>query len=120
MHRSLCLVTVPRLLRPSPAVPGSRTFHLKNHPDYTEEKDDQKPIRFSTSRGSHKRWTVAQSFGSDYQRPWWKVLPVSLFLGAVLMWAYFREETEIDQILYRPVSELLEEIEKSKKNDKGK
>lgn len=62
---------------------------------------------------------MEQSFGSDYQRPWWKVLPVSLFCTAVLLWAFFREETEIDEILYRPVSELLEEIDKSKENDKN-
>ncbi|XP_056392510.1 ubiquinol-cytochrome-c reductase complex assembly factor 4 [Hyla sarda] len=118
MYRGLCHVTVRRVLQS--ALYNTRPFHLKGHPDYTGEAEDNKPLKFSTSKGSHRRWTVAQSFGSDYQRPWWKVLPVSLFLTAVLLWACFREETEIDEILYRPVSELLEGIDKGDKTNGNK
>ncbi|XP_040295978.1 protein CCSMST1 [Bufo bufo] len=116
MYRSLCHTAVRRALKPPLAALSARTVHLNGPPDRTEEKEDRGPIKFSTSKGSHLRWTVAQSFGSDYQRPWWKVLPLSLFLTGVLLWAYFREETEIDEILYRPVSELLGESEKSDEN----
>ncbi|XP_075686424.1 ubiquinol-cytochrome c reductase complex assembly factor 4 [Rhinoderma darwinii] len=120
MQRSLCHVTVRRVLQPCFAIYNARPIHLKSRPDYTEEKDDRKPLKFSTSKGSHRRWTVAQSFGSDYQQPLWKVLPLSLFLTGVLFWAFFREETEIDEILYRPVAELLGEVDKSEENNKNK
>ncbi|XP_069591709.1 ubiquinol-cytochrome c reductase complex assembly factor 4 [Ranitomeya imitator] len=108
-----------RVLQPSLVTYRTRELHLQNRPDCTEEKEDDRPIKFSTSKGSHRRWTVAQSFGSDHQRPWWKVLPLSLFLTAVLVWAYFREETEIDEIIYRPISELLGEIDRNEKKDKN-
>ncbi|KAG9461505.1 hypothetical protein GDO78_016642, partial [Eleutherodactylus coqui] len=76
------------VLQPALAIRNTQKAHLKSRPDDTEEKVDDKPIKFTTSKGSHRRWTVAQSFGSDYARPWYKVLPVSLLLSALLLWIW--------------------------------
>uniref|UniRef100_A0A673XVY6 Uncharacterized protein n=1 Tax=Salmo trutta TaxID=8032 RepID=A0A673XVY6_SALTR len=54
------------------------------------------PIKFSTSKASHKTWDVDQSLGSKYQRPWWKVLPISLFGVSFLLWCALRGETDFD------------------------
>ncbi|KAM3917864.1 ubiquinol-cytochrome c reductase complex assembly factor 4 [Leptodactylus fuscus] len=118
MYRSLCLLRVRgRILGPSLTVSHPRPLHQKAPPDNTEESDNRTPLKFSTSKGSHRKWTVAQSFGSDYQQPWWRVLPVSLLLTGVLAWAFLREETEIDEIIYRPISELLGEGDKGQEED---
>ncbi|XP_009318805.1 PREDICTED: protein CCSMST1 [Pygoscelis adeliae] len=37
--------------------------------------------------------------GSDHERPWVKVLPVSLLCAGLLLWCAFREKTEIDERL---------------------
>lgn len=37
--------------------------------------------------------------GSDHQRPWVKVLPLSLLCGGLLLWCVLREKTEIDERL---------------------
>ncbi|KAM3859562.1 G-protein coupled estrogen receptor 1-like [Diretmus argenteus] len=42
-------------------------------------EENKEPIRFSTSKASHRTWRVERSLGSQFQRPWWKVLPISLF-----------------------------------------
>ncbi|XP_030316076.1 protein CCSMST1 [Calypte anna] len=37
--------------------------------------------------------------GSDHERPWGKVLPLSLLGTGLLLWCLFRERTEIDERL---------------------
>ncbi|XP_068103413.1 ubiquinol-cytochrome c reductase complex assembly factor 4 [Hyperolius riggenbachi] len=91
---------------------GSRMLHEKKPPESPEE-DLNKPLKFSTGKGSHHHWTVEQSFGSDHQQPVWKAMTVSLTLTALVLWIFFRKENELDQKLLRPVSELLEELEQS-------
>uniref|UniRef100_A0A8C9F2U1 Protein CCSMST1 n=1 Tax=Pavo cristatus TaxID=9049 RepID=A0A8C9F2U1_PAVCR len=56
-------------------------------------------IPFSASKASPRVWSVSQSMGSDYQRPWVKVLPLSLLCSGLLLWCAFREKTEIDERL---------------------
>ncbi|XP_076616337.1 ubiquinol-cytochrome c reductase complex assembly factor 4 [Chaetodon auriga] len=63
--------------------------------DVDKEVNDE-PIKFSASKASHKVWKVDRSLGSQHQRPWWKVLPISLFGIGLLLWCALREETDID------------------------
>uniref|UniRef100_A0A8B9V2Z1 Protein CCSMST1 n=1 Tax=Anas zonorhyncha TaxID=75864 RepID=A0A8B9V2Z1_9AVES len=56
-------------------------------------------IPFSASKATPRLWSVSRSMGSDHQRPWVKVLPLSLLCGGLLLWCVFREKTEIDERL---------------------
>ncbi|KAK7123376.1 hypothetical protein R3I93_021710 [Phoxinus phoxinus] len=77
-------------------------------PDDDEEDEDlSKPIKFSTSKASHRSWNVDRSLGSNYQRPWWKVVPISLFGVGFLLWCVFRKETEVDESLEKNLHEHL-------------
>ncbi|KAL7874841.1 hypothetical protein SRHO_G00058110 [Serrasalmus rhombeus] len=73
-----------------------------------ENEDDlSKPIKFSTSKGSHRTWKVERSMGSTHQRPWWQVLPFSVLGVSFLLWCFFRKESEIDQALEKQLFEYL-------------
>ncbi|XP_070846918.1 ubiquinol-cytochrome c reductase complex assembly factor 4 isoform X2 [Chaetodon trifascialis] len=61
-----------------------------------DKEVNNEPIKFSTSKASHKVWKVDRSLGSQHQRPWWKVLPISLVGIGLLLWCVLREETDID------------------------
>lgn len=37
--------------------------------------------------------------GSDHERPWAKVLPLSLLCTGLLLWCVFRQQTEVDERL---------------------
>ncbi|XP_030339966.1 protein CCSMST1 [Strigops habroptila] len=63
------------------------------------EPEDGGPIPFSASKASPRVWSVSQSMGSDHERPWVKVLPLSLLCTGLLLWCVFREPTEIDERL---------------------
>uniref|UniRef100_A0A3P9J578 Si:ch211-231f6.6 n=1 Tax=Oryzias latipes TaxID=8090 RepID=A0A3P9J578_ORYLA len=65
------------------------------------------PIKFSTSKASHKTWRVKRSMGSHFERPWWKVAPISLLGAVFLLWCAFRGETDIDKQLERHLYEQL-------------
>ncbi|KAL4624376.1 hypothetical protein GN956_G17382 [Arapaima gigas] len=82
----------------------SHTWQKSHSPG---NEDHNKPIKFSTSKASHRTWKVEDSLGSRYQRPWWKVLPISLVGIAFLLWCFFREESEIDQQLKKQLYEHL-------------
>lgn len=60
--------------------------------------------------------------GGEYQRPWWKVLPISLVGVSLLLWCIFRKETSVDAILqkelYDYLPELLDEVEEEKAEEK--
>uniref|UniRef100_A0A3Q3MKI7 Ubiquinol-cytochrome c reductase complex assembly factor 4 n=1 Tax=Labrus bergylta TaxID=56723 RepID=A0A3Q3MKI7_9LABR len=84
--------------------------------DEKEVKDE--PIKFSTSKASHRTWKVDQSMGSKFQRPWWKVLPISLCASAFLLWCALREETDIDEKLERKLYEQLPGLLSDKKRRK--
>ncbi|XP_028823064.1 ubiquinol-cytochrome c reductase complex assembly factor 4 [Denticeps clupeoides] len=72
-----------------------------------EDEEVGQPIKFSTSKASHRTWTVERSFGSTHQRPWWKVLPITVAGVAFLLWCVLREETEVDETLDKPLHERL-------------
>ncbi|XP_042197045.1 protein CCSMST1 [Callorhinchus milii] len=65
------------------------------------------PIKFSSSKASHRNWTVDRSMGSRFQRPWWQVLPISLFGIIFLTWCILREETKIDRMLEKALKDHL-------------
>ncbi|KAM5328956.1 ubiquinol-cytochrome c reductase complex assembly factor 4 [Glossophaga mutica] len=84
--------------------PGSRA-----QPEGEEEDDPNRPILFSSSKAHPSRWTVEHSLGGERQRPWFRVLPLSLSLMALVVWCFFRQETGADlwltQVLEEEVSE---------------
>nr|XP_021326074.1 protein CCSMST1 isoform X2 [Danio rerio] len=98
-------------------------LHAKSRkpPEHEDEVVD-KPIKFSTSPASHRTWNVDRSMGSNFQRPWWKVLPISLLGVGILLWCVFRKETEVDQTLeknlYDHISGLLSEEEEEEVKNK--
>ncbi|KAM6407465.1 ubiquinol-cytochrome c reductase complex assembly factor 4 [Rhynochetos jubatus] len=82
----------PRLL-------GSRRWLARRRGAAGEEPEGGGAIPFSASKGSPRVWSVSQSMGSDHERPWAKVLPLSLLSTALLLWCALRQETEIDERL---------------------
>ncbi|XP_067345436.1 protein CCSMST1-like [Channa argus] len=81
----------------------------KKPPDDNGEVNDE-PIKFSSSKASHRTWKVESSLGSQFQRPWWKVLPISLFAAAFLLWCVLRRETDIDAQLEKQLYDHLPDI----------
>ncbi|KAF4087581.1 hypothetical protein AMELA_G00072200 [Ameiurus melas] len=71
------------------------------------EENLSQPIKFSTSKASHRTWKVERSMGSRFQRPWWKVLPISVFTIGFLLWCVFRQETDLDHALEKSLFEHL-------------
>ncbi|XP_040031884.2 ubiquinol-cytochrome c reductase complex assembly factor 4 [Gasterosteus aculeatus] len=71
------------------------------------DKEVNEPIKFSTSKASHRTWKVESSLGSQYKRPWWKVLPISLGLTGFLLWCALRAQTDIDVKLEKHLFERL-------------
>uniref|UniRef100_A0AAQ4R6Z5 Ubiquinol-cytochrome c reductase complex assembly factor 4 n=1 Tax=Gasterosteus aculeatus aculeatus TaxID=481459 RepID=A0AAQ4R6Z5_GASAC len=86
--------------RPRCLHPQDRFFFTRPSQASAESKDGDKevnePIKFSTSKASHRTWKVESSLGSQYERPWWKVLPISLGLTGFLLWCALRAQTDID------------------------
>ncbi|KAM9554724.1 ubiquinol-cytochrome c reductase complex assembly factor 4 [Guaruba guarouba] len=83
-------------------LPGTRRWLARRRgPEGAARPDpeDGAPILFSTSKASPRVWSVSQSMGSDHERPWVKVLPLSLLCTGLLLWCVFREPTEIDERL---------------------
>ncbi|XP_026057537.1 protein ccsmst1-like [Carassius auratus] len=72
-----------------------------------DDNEASKPIQFSTSRASHRTWRVDRSMGSTYQRPWWRVLPISLVGVGFIVWCFFRRETKVDESLEKNLYEHL-------------
>ncbi|XP_039879365.1 protein CCSMST1 [Simochromis diagramma] len=73
-----------------------------------QSADDEvksEPMKFSTSKASHRTWRVDRSMGSQYERPMWKVVPISLLATAFLLWCAFRDETDIDAALEKQLHE---------------
>uniref|UniRef100_A0A3P8Y0V9 Ubiquinol-cytochrome c reductase complex assembly factor 4 n=1 Tax=Esox lucius TaxID=8010 RepID=A0A3P8Y0V9_ESOLU len=92
----VCLVPAYGKVRIHDLLTTSRLSKPKKPADEEDEELNQ-PIKFSTSKASQKIWNVDKSFGSQYQRPWWKVLPISLLGVSLLLWCALRSETDIDE-----------------------
>lgn len=82
-------------------------YRKSQSPRDDEEVEVAKPLKFSTSKASHRVWRVNQALGSREERPWWKVLPVSLFGICFLLWCVFRKGSEIDKKLEKELDEHL-------------
>ncbi|XP_066540089.1 protein CCSMST1-like [Hoplias malabaricus] len=78
--------------------------------DGEEDEVLSKPIKFSTSKGSHRTWKVERSMGSTHQKPWWRVLPLSLLGISFILWCFFRRESEVDQALEKQLYEHLPDL----------
>ncbi|XP_050761760.1 protein CCSMST1 [Gymnogyps californianus] len=75
-------------------------------------------IPFSASKASPRAWSVSRSMGSDHERPWVKVLPVSLLCAGLLLWCVFREKTEIDERLEAVFSgQVVDSLDGAQKSD---
>lgn len=95
LQDSKCLYSVLRVTR-------IRFLTLSSRPSAKSTDDSNvkdEPIKFSTSKASYKTWKVDCSLGSQYERPWWKVLPVSLLCISIILWCALREETDVDRTL---------------------
>ncbi|XP_067100607.1 protein CCSMST1-like [Osmerus mordax] len=112
---SLCRATRIDAISTSLRLNHSRTLTLTSQKsaktknpaadDDDDDKVDSQPIKFSTSKGSHKTWNVDKSLGSRYERPWWRVIPISIGCIAFLLWCVLRGETDIDEQLERHLNE---------------
>lgn len=76
-------------------------------PPVDDDEVPPEPIKFSTSKASHRSWSVDRSLGSSHQRPWWRVLPISVVGVVFLLWCAFREESEVDEALEKQLYEHL-------------
>lgn len=95
-------------------VTSIRLLTLSSRPSAKSTDDStvkDEPIKFSTSKASHKIWKVDSSLGSQFERPWWKVLPVSLFCIGIILWCALRGETEVDRNLHKNIFEPSDEEE---------
>ncbi|MGH0146836.1 UNVERIFIED_CONTAM: hypothetical protein FKN15_034846 [Acipenser sinensis] len=104
----------------------SCTAPLSRRSEPLNDEKDPGPVKFSSSKASHRTWSVDQSLGSRFQRPWWKVLPISLIGLAILLWCFLREESDVDRELERSLLERFDsqqpaqtETSKSKENAKA-
>nr|XP_057917189.1 ubiquinol-cytochrome-c reductase complex assembly factor 4 [Doryrhamphus excisus] len=75
------------------------------HKDQEELNDE--PIKFSTSKASHRTWNVDRSMGSHYEQPWWKVLPLSVAVVIFLLWCAMRDESDVDKQLEKDLYQHL-------------
>lgn len=87
----------------------SLTSQLCAKPPQSTDGDESlsQPIKFSTSKASHRSWKVERSMGSRFQQPWWRVLPLSVFTIGFLLWCVFRQESDIDRALEKQLYEHL-------------
>lgn len=90
---SLCRARRPLRL------PGPRRGLARRPEPERAAPEDEGPIPFSASQASPRVWSVGRSMGSDHERPWAKVLPLSLLCAGLLLWCAFRERTEVDRRL---------------------
>ncbi|XP_008854397.1 protein CCSMST1 [Nannospalax galili] len=74
-----------------------------------KEEDHNLPLQFSSSKATPVRWTVEHSLGKQQQRPWWKVLPITLSLVVLIIWCYLRQESSTDQWLKQVLGEDVSE-----------
>ncbi|XP_037013259.2 protein CCSMST1 [Artibeus jamaicensis] len=86
--------------------PGSLS---RAQPEGEEEDDPNRPIVFSSSKAHPSRWTVEHSLGGERQQPWFRVLPLSLSLMALVIWCFFRQETGADRWLRQVLEEEVPE-----------
>lgn len=82
-----------------------------------EENGENEPIKFSTSKASHRTWKVDRSMGSNNSQPLRRVIPISLFCTIFLLWCALREQSDVDVELDKQLHEnfILTDEDKSDK-----
>ncbi|KAM9290635.1 ubiquinol-cytochrome c reductase complex assembly factor 4 [Morus bassanus] len=117
MSRALGRWRAPRSLRlPAPR----RRLSRRRGPEAAAGADPEGggAIPFSASKASPRVWSVSRSMGSHHERPWVKVLPLSLLCAGLLLWCAFREETEIDERLEAVFSgQAVDSLDVAQKSD---
>ncbi|XP_076826520.1 ubiquinol-cytochrome c reductase complex assembly factor 4 [Brachyhypopomus gauderio] len=89
----------PVIILPYPVRVLSITSNSKSKRSTGGEEQQSQPLKFSTSKASHRTWKVERSMGSTHQRSWKKVLPLSFICISFLLWCTFRKASEVDQAL---------------------
>ncbi|KAM8837527.1 ubiquinol-cytochrome c reductase complex assembly factor 4 [Spinachia spinachia] len=126
MRASLGRAVCVRKAAPMSGVNCMRLLALSSQTS-AEAKDgdkevDNEPIKFSTSKASYRTWKVERSMGSNYQRPRWHVVPISLVLISFLLWCALRSQTDIDveleKHLFKSLPGLLPDEMDDKPQDK--
>ncbi|KAM9584164.1 ubiquinol-cytochrome c reductase complex assembly factor 4 [Trichechus inunguis] len=84
-----------------------------------EEDDFNRPIQFSSSKANPSHWTVEHSLGRVQQRPWWKVLPLSVSCVALFVWCFLRQENSSDEWLSGVLGEEIESSDRSEEPGTG-
>ncbi|KAK7919746.1 hypothetical protein WMY93_011030 [Mugilogobius chulae] len=87
--------------------PLALSSQLEAESKKVSDEQTSEPIKFSTSKASHRTWKVDRSLGSEYRRPWRKVLPISIFFSVFLLWCVMRGQSDVDTHLDRPLHESL-------------
>nr|XP_020649013.1 probable tRNA pseudouridine synthase 2 isoform X2 [Pogona vitticeps] len=64
-----------------------------------EHKDREESQPLSYLKSPAKKWTVAQSMGSDHEQPVWRGVLIGIICMAFVLWCMFRSPTELDQKL---------------------
>ncbi|XP_029382996.1 ubiquinol-cytochrome c reductase complex assembly factor 4 isoform X2 [Echeneis naucrates] len=103
-----------KLTRPS----SVRSLALSSQRPADEENNE--PIKFSTSKASHRTWKVHRSMGSQFEQPWWKVLTVSLIATSFLLWCILREDVTIDSQMEKQLYEHLPNLHPPEEHDQKK
>ncbi|XP_053197339.1 protein CCSMST1 isoform X2 [Scomber japonicus] len=97
-----------------------RPARSKNSTDNGEVNNE--PIKFSTSKASHRTWKVDRTMGSHHKRQGFNVLPLSLIGVCFLLWCVLRGESDVDgqleKKLYEHLPGLLPDEEKEQDEDK--
>ncbi|XP_051927358.1 protein CCSMST1 isoform X3 [Hippocampus zosterae] len=104
--------------------PLTVSHHLLTKPNKpgqdVQEETTTEPIRFSTSKASHRAWKVERSMGSQHQRPLWKVVPLSVIAVAFLLWCALRDESDIDERLDKELYQHLPGLLSNQENEEKK
>ncbi|XP_047233246.1 protein CCSMST1 [Girardinichthys multiradiatus] len=111
------------LIKHASSTVGARSLALtswvssRSNPPKEDKVVNSEPIKFSTSKASHRTWKVDRSMGSQHQRPWWKVLPISLTFTAFLLWCAMRKETDVDAKLSKRLPSLVSDEDSEQAED---
>ncbi|XP_041937808.1 protein CCSMST1 [Alosa sapidissima] len=89
-------------------------------PSGDDDEPVPEPIKFSTSKASHRSWSVNRSLGSTHQRPWWRVVPISVLGVGFLLWCGFRAESDIDEALEKQLYEYLPGLSDEEESTKSR
>ncbi|XP_053229533.1 pseudouridylate synthase TRUB2, mitochondrial isoform X2 [Podarcis raffonei] len=86
------------LLQPPPSLSFLPLRHYCLPREHEELKGSQ-PLSFRNSHAHPRKWSVAQSMGSDHQKPVWRVVLICVSGMAFLAWCALRRKTDIDRLL---------------------